>query len=616
MTSPSSGEQIETGSARESDLQTISDAPSASPSSGAGAPVVRELDSPLRPLGFGERYEAERALGAGGMGEVSLCTDAQIGRRVAMKQLASHHRGRADLTRRFVREARVQARLEHPSILPVYELGTTPQGELYFTMKRLRGVTLAAVFRELDAGEPEARQRYTERRLLRDFSRVCQVVAFAHDNEVVHRDVKPANIMLGEYGEVYLLDWGIALTPDESREADDSDGAGKVLGTMGYMAPEQIRDPDGVTSAADVFSLGCVLYELLCGRRAILADGVDIAVATLDGVKMSPSARAPNLDVPPELDRLCMEALHSDPNRRPTARDLHERIEKYLDGERDRELRTNLARENATAGAELLASLRQGTTNEVETRREALRAVGRALALDPSNATASAVLMELLTQPPRHIPEEVEQAMAEHQLRQRKRGARIATFAYPTLLLYVPLFIWAGIRTSTPIIVYCVLAIISSLATHTFWKLDKPGVLQLMVPLFASTAAMATSAALFGPLVVTPGLVAVNVAAFAMSENIKTSWFIALVGIVGVTIPLGLQWAGIVPQSYRFVEGGMLIESWALELSGFPAIAVLCVAAIASVITAVAVMSIMRQAQENTQLQLELQTWQIRQLVP
>jgi len=148
----------------------------------------------------GERYSGDTLLGQGGMGEVRLCVDKVIGREIARKTILPHARNGSTLAR-FVREAKVQARLEHPSIVPVYDIGRDEDGAVWFTMKRVRGRSLAEV---IASGEE------SRRKLLTAFVAVCYAVAFAHERGVIHRDLKPQNIMLGSFGEVSVLDWGIA----------------------------------------------------------------------------------------------------------------------------------------------------------------------------------------------------------------------------------------------------------------------------------------------------------------------------------------------------------------------------------------------------------------------
>src|SRR5262249_13091427 len=146
----------------------------------------------------------------GGMGEVRLCTDRRIGRAVAMKLIRPENARRAKLRARFLFEAKVQGQLEHPAILPVYDLGVRPDGLEYFTMKRLSGRTLNNILKALRAGDKGTQATYSRRRLLQAFQSACQAIEFVHQRGVVHRDLKPANIMLGSLGELSILDWGLA----------------------------------------------------------------------------------------------------------------------------------------------------------------------------------------------------------------------------------------------------------------------------------------------------------------------------------------------------------------------------------------------------------------------
>ena len=175
--------------------------------SGEDAALLGEVD-------HARRYRAGDPLGMGGMGEVRMYRDELIGRDVALKVIHQSHVRETNAVQRFLREARVQAQLEHPSIVPIHDVGRTADGRTYFTMKRVRGRTLADILDALGDGEPRARARYSRRKLLTAFVSVCQAIELAHDRGVLHRDLKPANIMLGDFGEVYVLDWGIASIAD------------------------------------------------------------------------------------------------------------------------------------------------------------------------------------------------------------------------------------------------------------------------------------------------------------------------------------------------------------------------------------------------------------------
>src|SRR4051812_12695278 len=212
-----------------------------------GRPTAPEGDGPsardsMRRVST-ERYKILSRLGKGGMGEVMSVRDTNIGREVALKRIRKADPSDRTIDR-FLREASIQGRLEHPAIVPLYDLGRDASGQPFFTMKKLTGTTLSKL---LDANTPDV----TLQRLLRAFAEVCLAVEFAHVRGIVHRDLKPDNIVLGDYGEVYVLDWGVAKVIGEADEfADVASGSsednealatlpGMQVGTPGYMAPEQ-----------------------------------------------------------------------------------------------------------------------------------------------------------------------------------------------------------------------------------------------------------------------------------------------------------------------------------------------------------------------------------------
>jgi serine/threonine-protein kinase len=353
-------------------------------------PLVRDSTPVMLPA---PGYTFGDVIGRGGMGEVVTAHDRRIGRDVAVKRMRGAHPSDADVNR-FLREARIQARLDHPAIVPVHELGVGDDNRPYFTMKRLAGVTLGERLRE----------DVPLQRLLRTFGDICLAIAFAHERGVIHRDLKPANIMLGDYGEVYVIDWGIARVLGESQVAAAvgnidtlSDGATQsILGTPGYMAPEQIRGGE-VTPAADVYALGAILFEVLA-REPLHERGTGAIASTLAFPQHSPAERAPGRDIPPELDEVCVAALAPEPGDRPSARELGERIEKYLDGDRDVERRRELAKEQLALAQTAVDS------GDPEQRATAVRCAGRALALDPQSTDAARMVTSLIVKPPAKRP--------------------------------------------------------------------------------------------------------------------------------------------------------------------------------------------------------------------
>ncbi len=315
-----------------------------------------------RPLGRGlreRRYEVGELLGKGANGVVHLAGDRRLGRHIALKM---HGKGAAlseiELGR-FTHEAQVTGQLAHPSIVPVHDLGVLPDGRPFYTMKRIDGQTLKDVYDGIKRDVGDYLETWTVPHLVGVLLRVAQATAFAHDRGVIHRDIKPANIMVGDYGEVLLLDWGVARVLGQaepgcapvatwrSEGEDDLTIAGTVAGTPAYMAPEQARgDIDAIGPPADVYSIGIVLYEYLVGSRPFRASNVRelLDKVITDPIRPPSETRTPR-DVPPELEALCMRCVHKDPKKRyADGRALAAALEGFLEGSRKREEAAALTR--------------------------------------------------------------------------------------------------------------------------------------------------------------------------------------------------------------------------------------------------------------------------------
>ena len=268
-----------------------------------------------------EKYGEARQIGAGAEKEVVQVRDRDTLRDVA---LARPRDGRP--VQAFVREARLLARLEHPHIVPVHDLGLAPDGRPYFTMKLLAGETLEAVLARLRQGDAATLAAHPLPALLDIFVRVCEAVAFAHSRGIIHRDIKPANVQIGDYGEVRLIDWGLAKSigdpadPSDLPDLPDSSAtlAGTVKGTPGYMAPEQAAGR-GTTAdvRTDTYALGALLYALLTWHPPITGDTTtDVLCKTIAGEIMPPRQRAAPRIVPHALEAIACKALATRPEDR------------------------------------------------------------------------------------------------------------------------------------------------------------------------------------------------------------------------------------------------------------------------------------------------------------
>ncbi len=233
------------------------------------------------------KYTVGRVVAQGGMGAILDAKEATLERKVAMKVMLDGG-SPADLMR-FISEAKVTGQLEHPNIVPVHELGLDEKEQVYYTMKFVRGITLRKVLDLLGEGQPGTLAKYPLGQLLTVFQKVCDAIAFAHSKAVIHRDLKPENIMIGDFGEVLVMDWGLAKVLDPTRMpgsgagaqsmirtgvrkelAEDESTSGHVLGTPQYMAPEQAHGTHDLLDArTDLYALGAILYHLLALRPPI-----------------------------------------------------------------------------------------------------------------------------------------------------------------------------------------------------------------------------------------------------------------------------------------------------------------------------------------------------------
>ncbi|MFO0751322.1 MAG: serine/threonine-protein kinase [Myxococcota bacterium] len=281
------------------------------------------------------QYSVGGPIGEGGAGYVLLGVDRDLRRSIAIKVLHEKHRSNALLLRAFLEEAIITGGLEHPNIVPVYHLGFTDDLGPYYVMKRLDGVTLGVALQGLRRHDPEMEARFDLDRLLQIFIEVCQGVIYAHDRQVIHCDLKPNNILIGHYGEVLLVDWGLAFVLGQ--EGALQARAQFWSGTPGFMAPEQvIGDVNQYDARTDIWALGGLLYAMLCLARPFVGRTKQETLdAVLSGELVPPSRRNPARKVPEGLERICMKAMSKKKEDRfPSVAELMGEVENYLAGRR------------------------------------------------------------------------------------------------------------------------------------------------------------------------------------------------------------------------------------------------------------------------------------------
>lgn len=588
-----------------------------------------ELPDDLLPPASRARYEQQGHLGAGGMGEVALCLDHAIGRQVAMKVAHEDLHERGDIRARFLLEARVQAQLEHPSIVPVYDLGRAEAGAPFFTMRRVKGRTLEQVLEARREGETEVLERFGERRLLSAFAQLCLALDFVHERGVVHRDLKPANIMFGEYGEVYLLDWGLAkvLGRDDPEAAEteviDPQGTlkdsspqtqfGTIMGTPGYVAPELVGKKPVLTTKADVYGLGALLFELLAGEPLHRGESI---VSLIRSTEAPVDDRVRNMEtpLPPELESLVLWATELDPGQRcPSARTLHDGIERYLDGHRDSERRKQQA---DALVAEVDAHDEAESLDPEAVRRQSLAKLGRALALDPTHRGALEGLVGLLTDPPPLLPEEVRAELQEQEAKQTRQAGRIGAAVFLGLNLFIPLVLLTGMRTWLPVILFSTFTTLTGIASWLVSRLERPTTRSATVVFGLALATAASTSALIGPFLISPLIIVVVTLLFTLNHPPQYRIPFVIAGLLAAILPISLEWSGVVPASMVFDADGLHVLPRSSDLARIPTLALLTIVSLAVIAIAGGAIGPIRKELDKVQARLRMQAWQLKQMVP
>ena len=590
----------------------------------ADSPLSRSRADPRPPLpGDAARYRFGERLGEGGMGEVLLAHDEHIGREVAVKRIRGLEPTAEELSR-FLREARVQGRLEHPAVVPVHDLAIDRDGRPFFVMKRLTGTTLQELLVRLRAGTGGDGGAAVRRRMLRAFVDVCLAIEFAHSRGIVHRDLKPANIMLGDFGEVYVLDWGVARALTEAADPGGSPSGvrpaaadlrldtgdtlvGTVLGTPAYMAPEQLAG-ERAGPAADIYALGCILYEIVAGVPLHTQRSVGEAL-------IQPPARlsAQRPDAPPELDAICERATTVAPDARlDSARALGDAVQAYLDGDRDVAARVELARRHI---AEARAALAAG--DDEARRATAMRAAGRALALDPTAAEAADLVTHLMLRPPATVPAEVDRELAAIDNESARHQGRLAALSMLGYLGFVPLLLWTGVRDPAFVVAFALLAAVSCL--HVFVLTRRADIAGRGIYLNACINAVLIGliAHMVSPFIIAPTLATTTLMAYAVHPKFGRMSVVAVILGAAVAVPWALELAGALPATYHFnAAGELVLASTVVRFSALPvqlAFAVLLVVLLG--VVGVLSRGMARRQREATRT-LELHAWHLRQVVP
>lgn len=291
------------------------------PRKSTAAPVTRDTTP---------AYHDQGMIARGGMGRIHAVIDGSLKRQVAMKQFDPLNKNDPTALERFVEEAQLTSRLDHPNIVPVHALSATGTGPAFFTMKLIRGQDLKQVLEQL--GVDRLRGSNLEH-LVGIIANCCHALSFAHAQGVLHRDLKPTNVMVGAHGQVYVMDWGLAyLNPEGEIPPQEFQNA---IGTPAYMAPEQAwAQPDRLGAHTDVFGLGGLLYAILTGGPPYRGrTPIDTVLLAREGKVPHPQTLVPDRRLPPELCRITMRALSPEPeDRQASVGELRQELEQFQRG--------------------------------------------------------------------------------------------------------------------------------------------------------------------------------------------------------------------------------------------------------------------------------------------
>jgi serine/threonine protein kinase len=323
----------------------------------------------------GQRYEVGYSFNQGSMGAIHGALDLNLGRNVAMKVILGENEPPREQLLRFIREAQVMGQLDHPNIVPIYELGVNDRNQLFYTMKYVKGVTLEFVLKRIRRGDPEYLENYPLVQLLTTFQKICDAVGFAHSRGIIHRDLKPENIMLGEFGQALVMDWGLGMILAQRDEESDASPPGMnqaamepqklsgtilgdIMGTPQFMAPEQAAGKNTeLDERTDIFALGGILYNILTLSAPLTGKTLhELLYKNIEGLIDPPTyfntrtkhkkrakdgslvpawslPHCPGNQIPDTLSKISMKALATDPNDRfPTVGELQRDLLQFQHG--------------------------------------------------------------------------------------------------------------------------------------------------------------------------------------------------------------------------------------------------------------------------------------------
>jgi serine/threonine-protein kinase len=448
--------------------------------------------------------------------------------------------------------------------------------------------------------------------------------------------------MLGDFGEVYVLDWGVAkvVGEEDGDFADVDSGSGEhatqqgtAIGTPGYMAPEQVQGKP-VDGKCDVYTLGCLLFEILTGEP-LHPRGFEGMGSAVQGKDARASVRAPGRDIAPELDQICVDATQYDPALRPSARELGDRVQRFLDGDRDLALRRQLARDHLDRATAAFDASREpprasrasrirltsepaiaAPSQSAEQRATAMREAAAAMALDPALPGPAELVGRLMLEPPRETPHEVLDAIHQEDVRTARAYAQAGIWTLVAALAFTPLMWWIAPSASGYVAILTALFLVNLvvLLHVNMASLPRPG-----VAVVGNTILVLVLARMFSPILIAPGVAAVLAMAMVLTPRFSflgSSVTVCVLLLLAIFTPLVLERLDVLSRTLEVTEAGVLFHPPAVAGHEGPTILVGSLYTVGLIIGSCAMAGSMRRRAREAYRHLQLQAWQLRQLVP
>ena len=486
-------------------------------------------------------------------------------------------------------------------------------------MKRLSGATLARAC--------SSQPRPTRQRLLRAFVDVCLAVELAHTRGVVHRDLKPANIMLGDFGEVYVLDWGVARvlerrpeprrSPTTSTRSTTPRRPATLLGTPGYMAPEQVERLPAAQRAADVYALGAILFEILAGEPLHPRGARPRSRARCRCARTSAPARAASRARDRARARCARAstALAADPDGAARPRAAWSRIGSSATSTA---IATSGARRSLALAQLARSRARRSRSEAPEVAPIAIRAAGRALALDPEADGAAELVTSLMLEPPERPPAELTAAIQRAESEGVSRHARSAIPGYLTIAAFMPIAMVSGVLRWSPILGVLGFALVLAFCARQLVRRPDRTFGEMALYAMANAALLVMLSRLAGPFTFVPALtVYITFTVMTYPAFLRRPWALAIIMGGGFLVPIFLELTGVLPRTWEMLEGvGLVSRSGALEVSKRSSAIIVVMASLVTILMAARQSAVLARANRANQQRLVAQAWHLAQLLP